>query len=77
MRPYTARPAHYPMTANSGISDAEAFRVGNSQTVHRPARFPDGNKVVAVCGVYGWATERDSRIATWADAVVDCDRCNR
>jgi len=69
------RPVHYPRTANSGIADARAFRVGNSLTVHQPARFPDGNKVVATCGVYGWATERDSRIASWADAHVDCKRC--
>jgi hypothetical protein len=71
----TVRPAHYPMTANSGIADAEAFSVGDSTVVHRPGRFPDGNKVVARCGVYGWAVERDSRIAYWRNAHVDCPRC--
>lgn len=70
-------PAHYPSTANSGIADARAFRVGDSSLVHEPGRFPDGNKVVAVCGVYGWATERDSRIASWADADITCKRCTK
>lgn len=71
------RPDHYPRTANSGIADAGAFRIGHSLTVHRPARFPDANKVVAACGQYGWATERDARIATWADSEITCERCAR
>lgn len=70
-------PEHYPRTANSGIADAGAFRIGSSSTVHRPARFPDGNKVVAACGQYGWAAERDARLVSWADALPDCPRCAR
>ena len=73
-----SRPAHYPMAPNSGIADAEAFRVGNSLTVHSPGRFPDANKVIAKCGVYGWVCEHDGhRLATWANAYPDCERCNR
>lgn len=70
-------PAHYPRTANSGIADARAFRIGGSSIVHRPGRFPDGNKVVAACGQYGWATERESRLAHWADAFPACPRCSQ
>jgi hypothetical protein len=70
------KPKGYPMTANSGIHDAQAFRIGNSRLVHKPGRYPDANKVVAVCGQYGWVVERDARIASWANAVPDCKRCN-
>jgi hypothetical protein len=69
------RPAGYPRTANSGIADARAFRIGASRLVHRPARFPDANKVVAACGAYGWAVERDARIASWANSLITCTRC--
>lgn len=71
----TERPTDYPMTANSGIYDAQAFRIGHSRTVHSPARYPDANKVIARCGAYGWATERDSRIASWANGEITCARC--
>lgn len=70
-------PRNYPSTANSGIADACAFRVGDSSLVHLPARFPDGNKVIARCGVYGWAAERDARLASWADSLITCARCAR
>lgn len=71
------KPEHYPSTANSGIADAGAFRIGGSSLVHQPTRFPDGNKVVARCGAYGWATERDARLATWADSRITCPHCLR
>ena len=79
----TARPAHYPMTANSGIADAERFSFNtvpeDGGKMHIPARFPDGNKVVAKCGAYGWATERDARLIHWASGDLageyDCPTC--
>ena len=61
------KPRFYPDTANSGIYDAQAFTVGKGTTVHKPARFPDGNKVTARCGVYAWVCERETRLAHWAD----------
>lgn len=70
-------PRGYPCTANSGIHDAQAFRVGASELVHAPGRYPDANKVVARCGVYGWVVERDGyREATWADSLITCPRCS-
>lgn len=76
MREVQSSPQHYPMTANSGIYDAQAFSVGKSDTVHNPANFPDGNKVIAKCGVYGWVCEHDGyRLAEWRDSLVTCERC--
>lgn len=66
-------PKHYPMTANSGIADANAFTIGERNVIHIPASFPDGNKVTALCGTYGYATERDSRIAHWSSGYVETD----
>lgn len=60
----------------AGVYDAQAFTVGNSDIVHEPAHYPTANMVVAKCGVYAYAVERDSRIAHWADAEVDCANCN-
>lgn len=68
-------PNGYPSTSNSGIYDAQAFTVGAGTLVHRPAHYPDGRTVVAACGVYGYATETDSRLATWADSYITCPRC--
>lgn len=70
-------PAHYPRTPNSGIADARAFRVGKSPTIHQPNRFPNALKVIAKCGVYGYAAESESRITTWAADAPDCARCAR
>lgn len=59
----------------AGIYDAQAFRVGNSETIHYPHHYPTTNMVVAYCGVYGYAVERESRIAEWAYDYPNCDRC--
>ena len=59
----------------AGIYDAQAFTVGTRDTVHQPNHYPNSNMVVARCGVYGYGVERDSRIAHWADAVPNCQRC--
>lgn len=66
-------PANAPI---AGIYDAQAFRIGNSETIHEPAHYPTTNMVVAKCGVYGYAVERDSRIADWADELPNCEKCN-
>lgn len=68
-------PPDYPYAPVSGVRDAEAFSVGASEVVHKPHHYPDANKVVAVCGVYGFGVERDSRLAWWRDAYPDCPRC--
>lgn len=69
------RPQFYPQTANSAIYDSQAFSVGDSTLVHTPADFPDGLKIIASCGVYAWAAERDSRVACWRDSEVNCPNC--
>lgn len=76
MRNAPTVPAHYPRTTNSGIYDAQAFRVGAGTLVHRPARYPDGRTVVAACGVYGYTAHADKRVAMWADSYITCPRCN-
>lgn len=73
----TNKPKNYPNTANSGIYDAQAFSVGDSEIVHAPNHYPDGNKIVAKCGVYGFATERPSRITTWRNSNITCQRCQQ
>lgn len=61
----------------AGIYDAQAFSVGNSEIVHEPHHFPTTNKVVAYCGVYGYAIERDARIVEASLLEVpNCPRCN-
>lgn len=69
------KPLYYPQTANSAIYDAQAFSVGESDTVHRPEHFPNGLMIVAACGVYAWASEHESRIAVWRAGAVSCERC--
>lgn len=69
-------PCCYPMNASAGIYDAQAFKIGKSETVHLPYRYPDGKRVVAACGAYGDACEADTRLAVWADGDITCDRCN-
>lgn len=69
------KPCCYPMNDSAGIYDAQAFRIGHSETVHSPYRYPDGNKVVARCGAWGRASETDIRLASWADSEITCERC--
>lgn len=69
-------PCCYPNNLSAGIHDAQAFWVGLKSTlVHIPYRYPDGNKVVARCGVWGRAGETDSRLAMWSDQDPNCPRC--
>lgn len=73
------RPDGYPNTVNSGIYDAQAFRIGDaSGLVHKPYLYPNGNKVVARCGQYGYVVQSDGfRTASWADSDVTCNNCKR
>ncbi len=72
-----ATPRTYPHAPVSGIHDAQAFSIGNSDTVHSPAHYPTSNMVVAHCGQYGYAVEHDARLAEWRDAHPNCTRCIR
>jgi hypothetical protein len=69
-------PIGYPGTTNSGIYDAQAFYVGSGTLAHKPAHYPNGRTVVAVCGVYGYTAHTTARWATWAGNGVTCPRCN-
>lgn len=73
----TTTPRDYPNAPVSGIHDAQAFSIGNSDTVHAPARYPSTNMVVARCGQYGYVIETDTRSASWRDAFPTCARCTR
>jgi hypothetical protein len=74
------RPEHYPHTANSGIADAErfVFDSDSSGRMHVPARYPDGLKVTAKCGAYGYA-ETGARGIHWASGYLpeqhECAAC--
>lgn len=64
-----------PVTwASAGIVDARAFRVGESEIVHAP-KIARPNQVVGFCGVTATVTERDSRLASWADSHITCETC--
>lgn len=68
-------PVGYPNTSNSGIHDAQAFSIGESLVVHRPAHYPDARTVVAACGAYGYTAETDTREAVWRDSRPSCIHC--
>lgn len=59
---------------SAGIVDARSFRVGDSDKVHALSHASP-NKVRGVCGVVAHVSERDSRLASWADAFPDCHTC--
>lgn len=76
-------PQHYPNTPSSAIADARRFTfdtVGAGK-MHIPARFPDGSKVTALCGTYGFAGESESRGIHWASGYLagefDCPACSK
>ncbi len=70
----TAAPINYPHNSMSGIHDAGAFKIGASETIHKPAHYVSTRawsirpRVVAVCGTYGYAPgdESPQRRADWA-----------
>lgn len=59
------------------IHDAEAFRVGNSKTVHAVKSFPSSATVTGKCGVVGRTAydEGSNREAVWAGIWEDADYC--
>lgn len=59
---------------SAAIGDARAFRVGDSDKVHRPASLAP-NMVTSVCGIWAAVVETDARVAHWADSKVTCKRC--
>jgi len=67
-----------PAWSTAGIADAQAFRVGKSRKVHKPARFTP-QRVVGVCGVVAYAGSDAAydglRLAEWADSFVTCSTC--
>lgn len=71
------RPLHSGVPASwrsAGIVDARAFRIGNAETVHGLSHASP-NKVRGLCGVIAHVSERDSRLASWADAFPNCPTC--
>lgn len=67
-------PVANPYWASAGIVDARVFTVGNGTLAHGLSHFSP-NLVRGLCGITAHVTEREGRLANWADSFPTCPTC--